>query len=139
MRRRGLLLTAFLYLAGACGDSGAPSESLSLAGTWTYAVPTITGAGFDGSCEMTANQFTLTQSGDSIHGVTETTSQMICTPSGGDPEVMFIAPPGVHIDGALSGSSFGFYFGGAFLNNTGRASQNRMLACCTTTRRSGRR
>lgn len=107
MRASHHTLAVAMTLLLACGDSNSPDER-GVSGTWTYSAEGLTSAGFDGSCVIAPMPISVTRSADSLHGITDDETFLICTPTGGVLDTTIIINSELEIRGTVGGADLAF-------------------------------
>lgn len=116
--KRLLLVALFLPLLGCGGDATGPRQA-SVSGTWRFSYNSMAGTvqGVTVTCNVSALDFNLTQSGNTFSGIQVGTGNMSCSAPGVTPFSYSVVGETI-VNGQITGSSISFRLGSVTGQNT---------------------
>ncbi|HET8648877.1 MAG TPA: hypothetical protein VFL95_02460 [Gemmatimonadales bacterium] len=126
---RKLAAVSLLILLAACGgDSTGPSKS-TVAGTWTFAITSLSGGGL--TCSGTGMTMTLAMTGDNLFSGSHTEGTITCSAGGESDTERFASGP--ILNGTLNGTQVAFDMDDASFHFTGTLNTRDKTMAGTTT------
>lgn len=131
---RRLPFALLLAVAVACGDSSSGPDTPSVAGTWRFSYSNMTGPfqGITVSCNATALDFTLSQSGNTFSGAQVGAGRMTCSAQGEELIDGVIGSETI-VNGTINGSNVSFRLGTFQSQHSGSISGGSMTGTATWT------